>query len=256
MADITYPNKNTGDQFTAADANEIKTAVNTKVDKVSGKQLSDENYTSAEKSKLAGLANYYKGTYPNLAALETAHPTGQPGWEAIVDEFGVDAVKYIWDESDETWVLSSGSSSATFAEIGGNPIDNAALASALATKVSVVSGKDLSTNDFDATAKDKVDNLPANTIVELGNKAELTQVSELTLLVAGWSLVSGVYRNEITHASITADSVVDVIPANSTIEVVRVANVLPETNSEAGKVYVYAKNIPSASINVTINIFN
>jgi hypothetical protein len=151
MADITYQNKNTGDQFTAAEANEIKTAVNTKVDKVAGKGLS--------------------------------------------------------------------------------------------------------TNDFDAAAKGKVDNLPANTIAELGNKAELTQVSELTLLVAGWSLVSGVYRNEITHESITADSVVDVIPANSTIEVVRVANVLPETNSEAGKVYVYAKNIPSGPIDVTINVF-
>lgn len=215
MADITYANKNTGDQFTAGDANEIKSAVNSKVDKVTGKglstndynnedkdkvanvpsdtnaalstkvdkdgvkQLSDENYTSAEKSKLAGLANYYKGTYTTLAALEAAHPTGQPGWEAIVDTNGVDAVKYIWDDTDAAWVLSSGSSSATFAELGGSPADNAALAAALSAKVDNVAGKGLSTNDFDATAKGKVDNLPGDTNAVLGNKAEIIKASSL-----------------------------------------------------------------------------
>lgn len=36
----------------------IKDVVNTKVDKVNGKQLSTEDYTTAEKTKLAGLSNY------------------------------------------------------------------------------------------------------------------------------------------------------------------------------------------------------
>jgi peptidoglycan hydrolase CwlO-like protein len=36
----------------------IKDAVNTKVDKVNGKQLSTEDYTTPEKQKLAGLSNY------------------------------------------------------------------------------------------------------------------------------------------------------------------------------------------------------
>ena len=36
----------------------IKDVVNTKVDKVEGKQLSTEDYTTPEKQKLAGLSNY------------------------------------------------------------------------------------------------------------------------------------------------------------------------------------------------------
>lgn len=36
----------------------VNTALGNKVDKVSGKQLSTEDYTSAEKTKLAGLQNY------------------------------------------------------------------------------------------------------------------------------------------------------------------------------------------------------
>lgn len=36
----------------------IKDVVNTKVNKVNGKQLSTEDYTTPEKQKLAGLSNY------------------------------------------------------------------------------------------------------------------------------------------------------------------------------------------------------
>ena len=39
-----------------------QTALNSKVDKVAGKQLSTEDYTTAEKTKLTGLSNY---THPN-----------------------------------------------------------------------------------------------------------------------------------------------------------------------------------------------
>ena len=39
-------------------ATTVITQLGTKVDKVEGKQLSTEDYTTAEKSKLAGLSNY------------------------------------------------------------------------------------------------------------------------------------------------------------------------------------------------------
>jgi hypothetical protein len=55
MTDITYPNKNPGDQFTAAEANEIKSVVNNKVNKVEGKGLSTYDFTEAEKNKVANL---------------------------------------------------------------------------------------------------------------------------------------------------------------------------------------------------------
>lgn len=40
----------------------IKDVVNTKVDKVNGKQLSTNDYTTPEKQKLAGLSNYDDST--------------------------------------------------------------------------------------------------------------------------------------------------------------------------------------------------
>lgn len=69
MAKITYTDKVIGSKFTAGDANEIKTSVNdlydeadsinteldTKVDKVTGKGLSTEDYTTEEKDKLEEL---------------------------------------------------------------------------------------------------------------------------------------------------------------------------------------------------------
>ena len=63
-----YYTKNETDTKLAAKANKneipdvstlaSKTELNAKVDKVSGKQLSTNDYTTAEKTKLAGLTNY------------------------------------------------------------------------------------------------------------------------------------------------------------------------------------------------------
>lgn len=83
-----------------------------KVDKVAGKQLSDENYTLAEKTKLSGLEERFQGVYPTYAQLVLEADTG-PGYTADVDEgIGTDVKRYIWDVSDGEWVLGGGSTSA------------------------------------------------------------------------------------------------------------------------------------------------
>lgn len=82
----------------------------TKVDKVDGYGLSQENFTTSDKNKLATLSEHYKGTYTTTGALATANPTGNPGDYAFVDTgTGEDAKMYIWDDNDVQWVLSSGS---------------------------------------------------------------------------------------------------------------------------------------------------
>lgn len=53
-----------------------------------------------------------------------------------------------------------------------NPVQNKAINTALGNKVDKVSGKGLSTNDYDATAKGKVDNLPDNTTTALEGKVD------------------------------------------------------------------------------------
>lgn len=79
-----------------------------KVDKVTGKQLSTEDYTTAEKTKLALLEGpMYRGTFATFAALTAGVTSPQPGNYADVDGVGVDAIRYIWDASDLKWIQSS-----------------------------------------------------------------------------------------------------------------------------------------------------
>lgn len=50
----------------------LKTLLSNKVDKITGKGLSTEDYTTAEKTKLAGLSNYDDTTLTSrVSALET-----------------------------------------------------------------------------------------------------------------------------------------------------------------------------------------
>ena len=91
-----------------------------KVDVDGTKVLSDENYTSAEKAKLAGLeAAHFKGLHASLAALQAAHPSAVAGDYADVDSgAGADVARYIWDTSDSAWIIQSGATgSMTAAQI-------------------------------------------------------------------------------------------------------------------------------------------
>jgi hypothetical protein len=81
------------------------------------------------------------------------------------------------------------------------------------------------------------------------------QVTGLTLLSTGWSLVGTLYEYDLNNANITANSIVDVIPDNADIDTVETAVILPHTDSSAGSVKIYSENEPTADIGVTINIF-
>lgn len=85
-----------------------QTALNNKVDKEAGKGLSPEEFTSAEKTKLAGLeSSHFRGSFVSLAALTSAVTDAAPGDYADVDAgAGSPAVRYIWDDSDTEWVAS------------------------------------------------------------------------------------------------------------------------------------------------------
>lgn len=88
----------------------LSASLGDKVDKVPGYDLSQENYTIAEKNKLANLSEHFKGNYTNLIALTTANLTGLIGDYAFVDGGISEATKmYIWDDNDGAWVIGSGS---------------------------------------------------------------------------------------------------------------------------------------------------
>lgn len=89
-----------------ANTADVAVELGKKVDKVTGKDLSDENYTLAEKQKLAGLeSSRYRGLFADLPALQAALPAARPGDYADVDMgAGTEVARYIWDDSDSAWV--------------------------------------------------------------------------------------------------------------------------------------------------------
>ena len=88
------------------------------------------------------------------------------------------------------------------------------------------------------------------------SKLSVLQVTPITLTTGGWSLVSGLYEYTYSNANILSTSIVDVIPASSTISIVKAADIMPATSSASGSVKIYATNLPTASIIVTFNIYN
>lgn len=88
----------------------LQSALNSKVNAQVGMGLSQENYTTAEKQKLAGLEDSrYKGQYTSLLDLNAAFPTAAPGSYADVDGgVGQPVVRYIWDDDDAEWVAQAG----------------------------------------------------------------------------------------------------------------------------------------------------
>ena len=137
-------------------------AIETKVDKVTGKQLSTEDYTSEEKSKLAGIAagaqvNVLEGIQVN--GVDAALLTGTKKINIAVPT-GALAAKDKVAEAD----LES------------------ALADKINNKVDKVAGKGLSTNDYTTEEKNKLSGIEAGAEV---NVIETIKVNGAALSVTG-----------------------------------------------------------------------
>jgi len=92
MSDISYANKdkNAEDgapekQWRDVDANEVKAAVNSKVDKIAGKGLSTEDFTTLDKAK---VANVPSNTNTELAAKQSTSEKNQVNGYAGLDGAG------------------------------------------------------------------------------------------------------------------------------------------------------------------------
>jgi hypothetical protein len=121
-----------------------------KVDKVSGKQLSTNDYTTAEKNKLAGIAS---GAQVNTVTSVA----GKTGAVALAKaDVGLNNVDNTSD--------------------AGKPISTATQ-SALNNKVDKVTGKGLSTNDYTTAEKTKLSRIPKYTFGAEGNPGQLLTVA-------------------------------------------------------------------------------
>jgi hypothetical protein len=96
---------------------------------------------------------------------------------------------------------------------------------------------------------------PSGEVGATGPSGEILQVTGLTVLVNAWTLVSGLYEANITNVNITNTTLVNVIPDNSSIDIITASFFLPRTDSSTGSVKIYCKNVPTGAITVTINIY-
>jgi hypothetical protein len=129
-----------------ANANDVTSGLATKVDKVTGKDLSTNDYTTAEKNKLASLSGTLDlSLYATLVNLNTK-----------VDKVTGKELS----TNDYTTVEKTKLAAITGTNTGDqdlSPLATAAnLTSGLATKVDKVTGKELSTNDYTTAEKTKL----------------------------------------------------------------------------------------------------
>ena len=82
----------------------------------------------------------------------------------------------------------------------------------------------------------------------------ITTIENVTLLVESWSLVSGMYEYNYVNPAILADSVVDILPYESSFFAILQAEISPMVVSSVGTLKIKAKNLPVANILIAINI--
>jgi len=80
--------------------------VATKQDKVTGKGLSTEDFTTVEKTKLAALdAGGFRGSFETYADIGTFtfSPIPQPGDYCYIEKTGDDVIEVLWDNVNAEW---------------------------------------------------------------------------------------------------------------------------------------------------------
>jgi hypothetical protein len=97
---------------------------------------------------------------------------------------------------------------------------------------------------------EKTDDYSLSDIMSAGRKSVPAVLDELQ-----WTLVSGVYEQDIVNAFIKSTSYIAIVLSNADIAVAQAAEILPENESFDGFVRVFSKNLPLANINITLNIF-
>lgn len=147
-----------------ADANKpvstaAQTALNTKVDKVTGKELSSNDFTTAEKTKLAAITGTNTGDQDLSGLATTASLAGKvdkvSGKELSTNDFTTAEKTKLAAISGTNTGDQDLSGLATTAALA-TKANTSDVTTGLAGKVDKVTGKELSSNDFTTTEKNKL----------------------------------------------------------------------------------------------------
>lgn len=149
----------------------IKSLLNGKVDKVSGKGLSTNDYTTAEKNKLSGIATgaevNVQSDWEQTTTTAKDYIKNKPNISSLLDGKvdkvsgkGLSTNDYTAAEKTKLSGIETGANKTTvdsaLSSTSINPVQNKVINAALGDKVDKVSGKRLSTNDYTTAEKNKL----------------------------------------------------------------------------------------------------
>lgn len=196
----------------AEDNAKIDMAIGNKVDKEEGKGLSSNDYTNEDKAKLDGidaqLSNIGVTMIPLLSNISDGKVDKEEGKGLSTNDFTND-YKNKLDTMEETF---SNLCNTTMQDTSSRLLES--VSSFVQSKVDKVSGKDLSSNDYTNADKNKVSNLPANTLGELNNLKQSVVSGKNTIATAINDLASSIVANSsMTHSDL-AVAVRNLFPIN------------------------------------------
>jgi hypothetical protein len=126
-------------------------ALDTKVDKVAGKELSTNDYTTAEKTKLAAITGTNTGDQDLSGYSTTAQLATKANTVDVTTSLATKA-----NTADVTASLATKANTADVTTSLATKANASDVTTSLATKVDKVTGKELSTNDYTTAEKTKL----------------------------------------------------------------------------------------------------
>ena len=194
--------------------------------------------SEASAGNAATMANQRANAADTSAILSQSYAKGGTGTRAGED---ADNAKYYMEQAK--------------AAAGGDFATKTELTEGLATKVDKVSGKQLSTNDYTTTDKNKVANLPANTNTELAKKA--VTLNKTATLGTSWTTATGYVKQVVTVQEILATDtpIIDLITTTADFEAQEEAwGKVFKATAGANQITFYAKEATGTSISLNIKV--
>ncbi len=141
------------------------------------------------------------------------------------------------------------------AAAGGDFATKTELTEGLETKVDKVSGKQLSTEDYTTTDKNKVANVPSNTTTELAKKA--VTINKTATLGTSWTVKTGYVQQVVTVQGILATDtpIIDLVTTTADFEAQEEAwGKVFKATAGANQITFYAKEATETSISLNIKV--
>ena len=209
----------------------VQTALSTKVDKVSGKELSTNDYTTAEKTKLAAITGTNTGDQDLSGLATTAALALKANATDVTTSLATKVDKVTGKElstNDYTTVEKTKLAAITGTNTGDQDLSGLATTAALAlkanatdvttslaTKVDKVTGKELSTNDYTTAEKTK---LASITGTNTGDQTNITGNAATATKLLTSVTINGVAFDGSSNVSIPATGAVPYTGATQAVD--------------------------------------